>query len=108
MGEERPRCLLLTALPRAERTGWGDDWYRLHWDGETAVVVHHLRGDDSAATERLVEALLARCRTARLGDAFVVLRAGPDAAYVASLDRAATQSFTAGLAEHGYEVTGSC
>jgi hypothetical protein len=107
-GKNNLDAYLLNALPPDESTSWADDWYRLHWDGTTAVIVHHLRGDDQAATNRMAVALIAHCENAELGEGFTVLRKGPDAAFVASVDRSLTQAFTTGLAEHGYTVTGTC
>lgn len=99
---------LLHALPSDEPTGWGDDWYEVHWDGTTAVTIHLLRGDDSAATDRLADALLRHCRETGLGDGFALLEKDPDVAFVASLDPAATGAYRAQLVDLGFRVAGRC
>ena len=99
---------LLNTLPLDQPTGWGDDRFEVHWDGTTAVSVHVVRGDDAAATNRLADALLDHCQATDLGEGFALLRNGPDVAFVASLDVAATESFRLQLVEHGFTTAGAC
>ncbi len=68
-------------------TNWGGDEYQVLWNGETAIFVLEVVGDDAAATANFLEALTAyRDNVGKGEDVFAVWTAGGSVYVVASED----------------------